>query len=514
MNPARRAVEQNGNASPDEQLIQLRALLMGPDLDALRSRLDDPAIRAEETSRIIAEAIALRAARGGELRHALQSSIEEALRISVQRDPHVLAGLLFPVIGPAIRNAVASSLSGMLDALDKMLEQSLSLRSLQWRVESWRTGKPFAEIVILRSLLYRVEQVFLIHRQTGLLLRHETAEAAVIRDADLVSGMLTAIQDFVRDSFGSEEGKELENMQVGDFQVWVAHGPKALLAGVVRGVPPRQLASLIQDRLERIHESMGSALDDFDGDAAPFVAARPILQSCLTGQLARERRRGPRMLYLAAAALALLLIAALGFFHFRDQRRWSAYLDRLNAEPGIVVTSAQSGLRGHTIAGLRDPLAADPAALLEGTGIARDEISAHWAPYDSPDPRFAALRRFETETQLVERQAIFFRTGNADVATEMLWPVINEIHLLLEAAQAVGRQVNVEVTGSTDPFGPDALNAKLGQERAGRVTAELIRQGIPAERLVTRAGAIASKTAGDQDEWQRRRVSFRVVPAP
>src|SRR5689334_10262574 len=136
MNPARRVRIQNGDTVQDEQLSRLRALLMGPELDVLRSRLDDPLIRAEETSQVIAEAIALRARRGGELRNALQPAIEEALRISVQRDPHVLADLLFPVIGPAIRKAVASSLNSMMDALNKTLEQSLSMRAVRWRLES------------------------------------------------------------------------------------------------------------------------------------------------------------------------------------------------------------------------------------------------------------------------------------------------------------------------------------------------------------------------------------------
>ena len=44
------------------------------------------------------------------------------------------------------------------------------MQGLKWRVESIRTGRPFAEIVLMHSLLYRVEQVFLIHRETGLVL--------------------------------------------------------------------------------------------------------------------------------------------------------------------------------------------------------------------------------------------------------------------------------------------------------------------------------------------------------
>ena len=514
MNPARRVRANNGDTVEDEQLTRLRALLMGPELDVIRTRLDDPAIRAEETSQIIAEAIALRSRRGVELRHALQSSIEEALRISVQRDPHVLADLLFPVIGPAIRKAVASSLNSMMDGLNKTLEQSLSVRAVTWRIESWRSGKSFGEIVLLRSLLYRVEQVFLIHKETGLLLRHEVAQSAVIRDADLVSGMLTAIQNFVRDSFGSAEAEDLENMQVGEFQVWVQHGPSALLACVVRGIPPREFGSMIQDRLERVHEQMAAGLEHFRGDATPFEATRPILQSCLTGQLARERRRVPWLLS-AAAILLVFLSATLLFFYFRDQRRWSAYLDRLKAEPGIVIASTESGIRNHRISGLRDSLAADPWRLLEGTGLAPERVSARWAPYVSPDPQFANARRLDAEKEAVERQAVFFKTASAEIAPETLWPLANEIQLLLKAGNAAGRTVNVEVVGWTDAFGADAVNAKLGQDRADRVAAELASQGIPQAHLIARTGGIASKgDSGRPNDWSRRRVSFNVVLNP
>jgi OOP family OmpA-OmpF porin len=513
MNPARRVRAHNGETAHDEELSRLRALLMGPELDVIRSRLDDPSIRAEETSQIIAEAIALRSRSGSELRQALQTSIEEALRISVQRDPHVLADLLFPVIGPAIRKAVAASLSSMMDALNKTLEQSLSLRAVSWRVESWRTGKSFGEIVLLRSLLYRVEQVFLIHKQTGLLLRHEVAQSAVIRDADLVSGMLTAIQDFVRDSFSPTKSEDLENLQVGDFHVWVQHGPSALLACVVRGVAPAEFRTLMQDRLEQIHERMAAGLDHFRGDTAPFDATRPLLQSCLTGQLAGERRGVPWPVY-AAGGIVILLISVLLSLYVRDQRRWSAYLNRLGAQPGIVVTSSGAGIGSFRISGMRDPAAQDPVLLLEGTGVAPERVAAHWEPYLSPDPRFANARRFEAEKDVVSRQAVFFKTASSDLTPEALWPLANQLHSLLLAARAAAREVKIEIIGSTDSFGPDAVNARLGQERAERVVAELVRQGVPRERLVARAGDLTSKNASaPQDDWSRRRVGLRVIVA-
>lgn len=487
---------------------------MGPELDVIRNRLDDPTVRAEETSQIIAEAIALRSRRGGELRHALQPLIEDALRISVQRDPHVLADLLFPVIGPAIRKAVAASLNSMMDTLNKTLEQSLSLRAVQWRMESLRTGKSFGEVVLLRSLLYRVEQVFLIHKKTGLLLRHEVAESTVVRDADLVSGMLTAIQDFVRDSFGDAGTEDLENMQVGEFQVWVQHGPNALLACVVRGVPPVEFRLRLQDRLEQIHENMATGLERFHGDTAPFEATRPLLKSCLTGQLAHQKRR-PSWAVSAVGVLIVIFAVTLLSLYFRNQWRWSSYVEKLKAEPGIVVASAEAGIRNYRIWGVRDPAARDPRQLLEGIGIPPEKVNAHWEPFLSPDPRFANARQFEGQAQIVERQAVFFKTASAEVAPETLWPLANEIQSLLKAAGAAGRRINVEIVGFTDAFGHGAVNAKLGQERAERVHAELTKQGVPPERLVVRAGGVLSKTdTGRENDWSSRRVSFHVVVAP
>ena len=50
---------------------------------------------------------------------------------------------------------------------------------------------------MLRSLVYRVEQLFLIHRKTSLSLLHVALDPAIAKDSDMVAGMLSAIQDFV-----------------------------------------------------------------------------------------------------------------------------------------------------------------------------------------------------------------------------------------------------------------------------------------------------------------------------
>src|SRR5581483_1713487 len=179
--------------------------------------------------------------------------------------------------------------------------------------------------LLIRSLLYRVEQVFLIHRKTGLLLLHRESSTAVVKDADLVSAMLTAIQDFVRDSFGTGESAELETLQVGEVSLWIQHGPQAIVAGAVRGAAPKELQSVFQEALERICLKHAVDLERFKGDAAPFQDCREELDRCLLGRAEGTRTHQSRLIWAVPGALLLALVAWL-FFSIRDQRRWGEYV--------------------------------------------------------------------------------------------------------------------------------------------------------------------------------------------
>jgi hypothetical protein len=276
-----------------DDLATLRSLLLSPeqlDLAKLKTRLNDPRIRADEVSRVLAEAIVVRASRDKKLAQALLPIIEQTIRDSVRKDPKFLADAIFPVIGPAIRKAISESIRAMVQSLSQALTYALSWQGLKWRLESLRTGKPFAEIVLLHTLIYRVEQAFLIHRETGLVLQHVAAPSVVVKDVDMVSGMLTAIQDFVRDSFGVEENQGLQSLNIGEFIIWIEQGSQAALAAVIQGNPPQEFRNDLVEALEKIEFEQSQVLHSFDGDATPFEASRYHLEACLA-QAKHEMKR-------------------------------------------------------------------------------------------------------------------------------------------------------------------------------------------------------------------------------
>ena len=223
-------------------------------------------------------------------------------------------------------------------------------------------------IVLLNTLHYRVEQLLLIHAETGLLLQHVAVNPGGVQDADQVSAMLTAIRDFVHDSFKVGGTESLDAFRVGDLSVMVEQSPYAVLAGVVRGTAPHQVRLMFREALESIHLLLGGELKAFTGDSAPFVKARPVLEACLVSERRQPSTAPAYRRWIALATLVLLALGAWTLSSFATSAM-AAVCRSSCPEPGLIVLS--SGRRGgrHFVAGLRDPLATDPASFMAAAQV-------------------------------------------------------------------------------------------------------------------------------------------------
>ncbi|MBV8070312.1 MAG: OmpA family protein [Acidobacteriaceae bacterium] len=380
----------NGETPIDIRLEELRRLLLGREIEIV-SRLshvvEDPEQLALAVSEVLPTAFA-EATRDARLGQVLAPALEKAAQSSIRKDPRTLVNILYPLIVPAIRKSIAETIDDTFQSLNESLKHSLTWRGLKWRWEAWRTGAPFAQVVLKHTLVYQVEHAFLIHRHTGLLISHAAAESAATQDPQLVSSMLSAIQDFVRDSFtGADEG--LDTLRLGEFRLWSEPGPSATLVAVIRGNPPENLHRTLHDIVTRIHDERHQALEDFDGDSSGFTDIDADLTRCvsLKQQVKLPAQRSFRWLFVTVPTVLLLAGGVWEFRRLQDGRRWDDYLARLRSQPGIVITQVDRRDGKYEVTGLRDPLASDPRVLLEQAKVDPVRVVFHWAPYEALDPQ-------------------------------------------------------------------------------------------------------------------------------
>lgn len=386
-------------------MAELRRLLIEPEqtqINNLLDRLNNPRVRAREVSRLLSEAIKLRAAQDDSLTEALAPTVVTSFHSSVKKDPRPVAEAISPLMGPAIRHAISTALNAMIQTFDQALKHSLSWQGLKWRIEALRTGKSFAEVVLLRTLVYRVEQVFLIHKESGVLLSHVAAPSVEAQDADLVSGMMTAIQEAIRsfahDSFGSAKDEHGDTLPLGgDREVWFEPAPRAVLAVVIRGKAPESLrGDFFAPAIEAIQYEQRETLDSFDGDTAPFELSRQHLESCLLSKYEGQTDQANFKIPLYIKLLAALLLAAIivwAFLAWRESRRWEDYLKKLEAQPGIIVGRTGKRDGKFFVTGSRDPNAANPETILkEQTALDPNDVISSWGQHLSLAPEIVLAR--------------------------------------------------------------------------------------------------------------------------
>ena len=322
----------------------------------------------------------------------LLPALEQAIQLSVHRDRRILAAALAPVVGGALRRSFWNVFKGAIARMNRFLVLTFSADGLRWHFEALRTGRPFETVVREHSLIEPVTQVFLIHRRTGLLLAQVMRPTAEGQDGDMVSGMLTAIQDFVHDSFNVDKDGKLEVIRVGEMSVLIEQGAHAILAGIVsQGYEPAPLREMFRRASRRIHEDYAQELEAFQGDVSGFAAAVPILQDCLRLSMIKgEERISPLTGVLLAAPVMALLV--FGGLFIERSLRWHGYLEALEKEPGIAVL--ETGWRGgrRYVKGLCDPLAVDPGGLLLEHGLVAGDVDSEWGGYQALDEALVLAR--------------------------------------------------------------------------------------------------------------------------
>ena len=260
------------------EFLKLRSLLLDTDYERVLKQFSQNEIH--HLAELLPAAIIENIHKGNTIDKALSPIVDSALDQSIKNSPQKITNVFYPIIGPAIRKAVAKALFDMVQTLNQLLENSLSVQSLVWRFKSWRAGKSYAEYVLLKTLKYRVEQVFIIHRETGLLINSAIAPNVSSQDPDLVSSMLTAINDFVADSF-SETDNNLDSLSYGEFKLQIIVGPKAIIAASVKGTVSKEIDNKLTVCIEQIHGQYSEQLSSFDGDKDQWKHLEPLLEQCL-----------------------------------------------------------------------------------------------------------------------------------------------------------------------------------------------------------------------------------------
>jgi hypothetical protein len=264
-------------------------------LSDLEAELDDVERRISDEEALIAT---LAPVLGDVIRRRIRDAREEMIES------------LYPIIGQVVVRAVSEAIRDLARTVDAQVRSSFSPRVVWWRLRARIGGASGAEMLLREALPFQVAELFLIHRETGLLLWHTSREPDASLDSDLIGSMLTAIRDFAQDAFGQGREGQLDEIEYGDRRILIEAAQHAYLAAVVDGIEPPGFRATMRERIVEVEHAHYEALRHYDGDPAPLASVEGPLCSLLTAARPHALTSGQKRALAGTLGLMFICVVA------------------------------------------------------------------------------------------------------------------------------------------------------------------------------------------------------------
>jgi outer membrane protein OmpA-like peptidoglycan-associated protein len=517
-----------------DELLRLRKIILQDDekrvealeaeLRTLQDHINDTDQLLEKLDPVIADALANKIKESSdEMAEVLAPIMGPAIKLQIQEAKDDVVDALYPVIGQTIRKSIAEAMKTLTKRVNQQIDHALSFRLMFTKIKSRVSGISEGDLLLKDSLPFEIQEVFLIHKKTGLLIaqvsNRKTSPGA---DEDIISGMLTAIREFANTAFKEEHDRALNEIQYDDLQICMEEGRYAYLAVVVNGIAPDDFYLRLKRCERKIHNLFYKQLRLFEGNTTELEGSNAILNKLIfhfstpvesnkRQETATAKKKWPKRAAVFSLAIVLLLI----LLFWRDQTfRWLApnptqkQIDLVHIKqqvdtraPGnesidyafdgtVLTVSGSVGSReDKTVIG---KIVAEP--LPSGMVLNNLQFSAPLTSAYSHDITGTVIHFDQNQSQIHSRKIVHLATVLSFLQTNP--------------------EKNIIIHGFSDMYGEESANMLMSKKRAENVRTFLLGAGVDSTRLSVRYWGAKKPVAPNSTSEGRalnRRVEFTIT---
>jgi hypothetical protein len=218
----------------DEDVLmhQLRDILLRDDretLSAVKRVLEDKTLLSDKISPIVEEHLEMmRQNFPQEYEKLVNKMIEQKLKSSQTE----ILEVIYPALGKMITKFISLQFQLLKESIDQQMKSMFSTKNIMDKLRYRFSGVKSADIILAAADVPRVEEIFVVQKNSGLLLGSAALYPTENRDA--VVGMLTAIKDFVEDAF-EKDREDLETINYGTYRIMLYTYPTYYFALAMTG---------------------------------------------------------------------------------------------------------------------------------------------------------------------------------------------------------------------------------------------------------------------------------------
>ncbi len=210
-----------------------------------------------------------------ELSGSLQKVIAPAISKEIANNQDVMIDALYPIMGGMISKYVTQSIKELMEQINQKIENGLSTERFKRKLKAKFTGVSETELLMEESGDALISALFVIHKDTGLLISSASIEKREIDDPQMVASMASAIKDFINDWINKyqENKEEIQILSYGNATLYIESAGSVYVIAFLDSEPDYELRSEINQFFASIVKQYALYFQNFNGDdSAPEIA--------------------------------------------------------------------------------------------------------------------------------------------------------------------------------------------------------------------------------------------------
>lgn len=211
---------------------------------------------------------------------SLGPEMGKAIKKQIEYERDAMVDALYPVIGSTISKYISEAIV----EINQKVENNLSFEGINRKIKATIQGVSEAELIFKESIKFKVEAIFLIQKNSGLIIREIQSESDKRLESELLAGMLTAIRSFANDCMIEEDNfSELNEIEYSDFKIIMEVAGYCYLAIIIKGEASKTFLKNLRSILSEIVLKYGKEIEDFEGDSDSINSdINPLLEGLIT----------------------------------------------------------------------------------------------------------------------------------------------------------------------------------------------------------------------------------------
>lgn len=193
--------------------------------------------------------------------------VSKAISKEIANNRDSMIDTLYPIIGEMISKYVTQAIKEMIENINSKIENSLSFDKYKRVIKSKITGVSQMELLLEESNIAIISSLFIIKKDSGLLIAKSQLDNKDINDPHMVASMASAIRDFINDWIENHQSKsEVQILSYGNATLYIESAGSVYIIAFLNSEPDYKLRKSINIFFASIVKEYSSFFQSFAGD--------------------------------------------------------------------------------------------------------------------------------------------------------------------------------------------------------------------------------------------------------